>query len=101
MEAKNEGGGRKLQLRIESRKVVLRRNGNAAREHPRNPLFENKTLDGHVCRKLYRSVIIHFTYIKSKTSIAINEIENFRRNNIVESINSAANLFHIGGMRYS
>lgn len=28
-------------------------------------------------------------------------MENFKRNNIIVSINSAANLFHIGGIRYS
>lgn len=39
--------------------------------------------------------------MKSKTSIAKKVMENFKRNNIVESINSAANLFHIGGIRYS
>jgi len=42
-----------------------------------------------------------FTYIKSKTSIAMKVMENFKRNSIVESINSAANLFQIGGIRYS
>lgn len=39
--------------------------------------------------------------MKSKTSIAMKVMENFKRNNIVESINSATNLFHIGGIRYS
>lgn len=44
---------------------------------------------------------IFFTYIKSKTSIAMKVMENFSKNSIVESINSAANLFQIGGIRYS
>lgn len=39
--------------------------------------------------------------MKSKTSIAMKVMENFKRNNIIVSINSAANLFHIGGIRYS
>lgn len=45
--------------------------------------------------------IADFTYMKSKTSIAIKVMHNFNRNSIVESISSAANLFHIGGIRYS
>lgn len=39
--------------------------------------------------------------MKSKTSIAMKVMENFKRNSIAESINSATNLFQIGGMRYS
>lgn len=39
--------------------------------------------------------------MKSKTSTAINVMDNFKRNSIMESIDSATNRFQIGGIRYS
>lgn len=41
------------------------------------------------------------TYIKSKMSMMMKEIEILKRNNIAESMNSAANRFHTGGIRNS